>query len=304
MYAMNMMEIAVEIALNDPSFEDLCTKFYEHFVLIAEALNGLDLWSEQDGFFYDVLSLNGERVMPLSVRSIVGLTPLFAVSTISHASLKKLDDFQKRMDWFKEYRINNEKFLPNEESSAEACTLLSLVHRDRLGRLLEKLLDEKEFLSGYGIRALSKYHEENPYLVMLDGTEYLIRYDPGDSTSGLFGGNSNWRGPIWMPINYLLIKSLEKFGAFYRDDLKVECPTGSGKQMNLTQVAVFLKERLLNIIKPANGNVPLYGPYNWFYKGPDAGLFQFHEYFHGDSGRGLGASHQTGWTALFVDLIS
>jgi len=305
MYALNMMDIAIEIATSDDSFEDSATKFYEHFIMIAEALNELGLWNEDDKFFYDVLSLNDQPPFALKVRSIVGLAPLFAVSIIKKEQLDKLPDFEKRMNWFRNYRIKNNKYLANKQSNNEASILFSLLDEEKLKQLLEKLLDEEEFLSQGGVRALSKYYEKNPYHVSIEGVDFGIHYDPGDSTSNLFGGNSNWRGPVWMPINYLIIKAIDKYGAFYGDTLKVECPRGSGKYMNLTEVAAELANRIVHIFqKDENNNRLLYGDYSWFYKQPEnEDLLLFHEYFHGDTSRGLGASHQTGWTAAIVNLI-
>ncbi|HYK47040.1 MAG TPA: glucosidase [Parafilimonas sp.] len=306
MYALNMMDIAIEIALHDQSFEDTATKFFEHFVLIAEALNEHHLWNAQDKFFYDVLSVAGADPTPLRIRSIVGLTPLFAVSNILPDELNQLQDFKKRITWFEKYRKKNNRFWPNEERGEGQEILLSLVRKDRLVHLLEYLLNEDEFLSSGGIRALSKYHEENPYSVTVDGIPYAINYDPGDSTSSMFGGNSNWRGPVWMPINFLIIQSIRKYGKFYGDNLLVECPAGSGIKMNLEQVADELTQRVISLFeRDAEGNRKIYDSYNWFYKKPgNEHLILFYEYFHGDTGRGLGASHQTGWTALVAELIS
>jgi hypothetical protein len=304
MYALNMMDMALEIAVHDPSFEDSCTKFYEHFVLIAEALNELGLWNLDDQFFYDMLLINGSTTMPLKVRSIVGITPLLAVSVISKEKLQKLNDLKKRMGWLKEYRVHNNMYLPNEENDHQDLTLLSLVHRGKLVKLMERLLDESEFLSPGGVRALSKYHGAHPYDASIEGNHFHVQYDPGDATSGLFGGNSNWRGPVWVPFNYLIIKAIHKYYAFYGDTLLVDCPTGSGNQMNLKQIADFLTDRLIGIfLKNDNGERPLFGLYNDFYKREEnKELILFHEYFHGDTARGLGASHQTGWTALITCL--
>ncbi len=304
MYALNMMDIALEIAMNDDSFEDAATKFYEHFVIISEALNELGLWNDSDNFFYDVLCLNGSEPFPLKVRSVIGLVPLFAVSIIQRNEIDKLYDFKKRMQWFKEYRLSNQKYLPSEEKSGEENVLLSLVHKERLVLLLQRFLDESEFLSPGGIRALSSHYRENPFTVNIANESYTIQYDPADSTSGLFGGNSNWRGPVWMPINYLFIRALQKYGEFYGDTLKVECPKGSGNFINLKEVSHDLMSRITSIFtRDTNGNRPVFGDYNWFYKNSNKELLQFHEYFHGDTSRGLGASHQTGWTALIVNLI-
>ena len=305
-YALNMMDIALEIALYDESFEDTATKFFEHFILIAESLNEHHLWNQEDKFFYDVLCLPGTEPMPLRIKSIVGLTSLFAVSTISKQTLNQLKNFKKRSSWFENYRKSNHKFWPNEERSDGEEILLSLVPRNRLVYLLERLLDEDEFLSPGGIRALSKYHKENPYSVTVNGNHYTINYDPGDSTSEIFGGNSNWRGPVWIPINYIIIQSVRRYGNFYGDSLLVEYPVGSGNKINLCQVADELTRRVVSLFKKdADGNRRSYGEYNWFYqqKGNEH-LVLFYEYFHGDTGFGLGASHQTGWTALVAELIN
>ena len=305
MYALNMMDIAIEIATQDIAFEDAATKFYEHFVIIAEALNELGLWNQNDGFFYDVLCLNGDVPFPLKVRSVVGLIPLFAVSTINKQKLETLKDFNKRIQWFKNYRTVNNKFLPSEHTSEEDNIILSLVHKDRLTTILEKFLDENEFLSVGGIRAMSKVYENNPYHLNIEGENYSIQYDPADSTSGLFGGNSNWRGPVWMPINYLFIRSLKKYGEYYGEKLKVECPKGSGIYLNLSDIATHLTERISHIFQiNENGERICFGEYNWFYKNENNELLQFNEYFHGNTGRGLGASHQTGWTALLLNLLN
>jgi len=305
MYALNMMDIALEIAMTDNSFEDAATKFYEHFVIIGEALNELGLWNKDDNFFYDVLSLANQNPVPLKVRSIVGAAPLFAVSIIDKKSLAALNDFRKRTSWFDNYRINNNLFLPNEETSDGNDQLLSLVLKERLVEILDKLLDENEFLSPGGIRALSKFHLAHPYSINLKDTNYSIQYDPGDSTSDFYGGNSNWRGPVWMPINYLIIKAIKKYGEFYGDNLKVECPKGSGIMMNLKEVAAELTRRIISIFENDDKNYrPTHGKYNWFYQLPEnKDLLLFYEYFHGDTASGLGASHQTGWTAVLVDLI-
>ncbi|HRO69481.1 MAG TPA: glucosidase [Chitinophagaceae bacterium] len=305
-YALDMMDMAIEIAMEDQSFEDTATKFFEHFVLIAESLNQHGLWNEEDKFFYDVLCVAGSDPVPLRIQSIVGVASLYAVSTISKNVLDKLTDFKKRITWFENYRKKNNKFWPNEERSEDGEILMSLIPRERLIDMLKPLLDENGFLSDGGIRALSKYHEEKPYSVTVDGNIYSIRYDPGDSTSDMFGGNSNWRGPVWMPINYLIIQSIRKYGEFYGDTLLIEYPTGSGRKINLTEVANELTKRVISLFqKDRDGNRRLYGKYSWFYRQPgNEHLITFYEYFHGDTGRGLGASHQTGWTALVAELIS
>ena len=305
MYALNMMDMALEISKHDIAFEDSATKFFEHFVLIAEALNSHTMWNDEDKFFYDTLCVAGQEPLALRIQSIVGLTSLFAVSNISKEQFDAVPDFSKRIEWFENYRKANNKFWPNEERGSDEEVLVSLVPKEKLIFLLQRLLHEDEFLSDGGIRALSKYHEANPYSVTIDGETYNIQYDPGDSTSNLFGGNSNWRGPVWMPINYLIIRSIRKYGEFYGDSLKVECPVGSGNELNLLEVAELLTLRVISLFaKDEKGNRKLYGTYNDFYKRPgNEDLVLFYEYFHGDSGAGLGASHQTGWTSLVADLI-
>ena len=305
MYALNMMDMALEIAKHDIAFEDMATKFFEHFVLIAEALNSHSLWNEEDKFYYDALRIAGADPMPLRIQSIVGLTGLFAVSIMDTEVFKHLPDFKKRIEWFENYREKNDRFWPNEEHGDGEEILISLVKKDRLIHLLNRMLNEDEFLSDGGIRALSKYHAAHPYSVTIQGTKYEIQYDPGDSTSNLFGGNSNWRGPVWMPINYLIIRSIKKYGEFYGDNLKVECPVGSGNMLNLVDVSKVLTERIVSLLAlNGKGERKLNGDQNWFYKKPgNEELVLFYEYFHGDTGRGLGASHQTGWTSLVADLI-
>lgn len=306
MYALNMLDMALEIAVQDTSFEDTATKFFEQFVLIAEAINEHGLWNEEDKFFYDTLSIAGSEPLQLRMQSIVGLTTLFAVSTIEKKVFDQLTDFKKRIGWFETYRRKNGKFWPNEEKSDGEAILLSLVPRERLVYLLEHLLNESEFLSEGGIRALSKYHEKNPYSVTINGVNYTAQYDPGDSTSDFYGGNSNWRGPVWIPINYLIIQSIRRYGAFYGDELRVECPVGSGSLLSLGEVADELSARVISLFKKDEaGKRKLFGKYDWFYQKPgNENLVLFYEYFHGDDGNGLGAAHQTGWTSLVAELIN
>lgn len=306
MYALNLMDMALEIAMEDEAFEDSATKFFEHFVLIAEALNQLGLWNEEDQFFYDTLGLPNNTTIQLRIQSIVGLTSLFAVSVIEKQMLTKLEDFTKRTTWFEQYRKKNKKFWPNEEIADEDRMLISLIPKNKLIALLKRVLSETEFLSEGGIRALSKYHEKHPYSVNIEGQTYSIQYDPGDSTSDFFGGNSNWRGPVWMPINYLIIQSIKKFGEFYDGSLSIEYPTGSGVYMDLKQVAAELAKRVTSLFeRDAQNQRKLHGDQNWFYSRPEnKDLVLFYEYFHGDSGRGLGASHQSGWTSLIAQLIA
>ncbi|HEY1017957.1 MAG TPA: glucosidase [Sediminibacterium sp.] len=306
MYALNLMDMALEIAMEDEAFEDSATKFFEHFVLIAEALNQLGLWNEEDQFFYDTLGLPNNTTIQLRIQSIVGLTSLFAVSVIEKKMLTKLEDFTKRITWFEQYRKRNKKFWPNEEIADEDKMLISLIPKNKLTALLKRVLSETEFLSEGGIRALSKYHEKHPYSVTIEGHVYSIQYDPGDSTSDFFGGNSNWRGPVWMPINYLIIQSIKKFGEFYDASLSIEYPTGSGVYMDLKQIANELSKRVTSLFElDANNQRKLHGNQNWFYSRPEnKDLVLFYEYFHGDSGTGLGASHQSGWTSLIAQLIA
>jgi len=305
-YALDMMDMALEIAMVDPSFEDAATKFFEHFILIAEALNEHVLWNEEDQFFYDVLCMRHAPPQPLKIRSIVGLTSLYAVSHIKKDVFDKLPDFKKRFEWYKKYRKKNGKFWPKEEKGDGKEMLLSLVQKDRLQAMLVRLLKEEGFLSDHGIRALSKYHEKHPYSVTINNQVHTIQYDPGDSTSDMFGGNSNWRGPVWLPINFLIIQSIRRFGKFFHDSLMVDFPTGSGSKMNLFNISTELAKRVISLFqRDKNGNRPIYAEYNWFYKTPEnEDLILFYEYFNGDTGRGLGASHQTGWTALVAELIS
>ncbi|TDH28524.1 glucosidase [Segetibacter sp. 3557_3] len=306
MYALNMMDMALEIAMEDETFEDTATKFFEHFVLIAEALNQHGLWNEADKFFYDTLAIASSQPLQLRIQSIVGLTTLFAVSIIENKVRDRLPDFKKRITWLENYRMRNHRFWPNEERAGSDKLLISLVPQDRLKSILERLLNEDEFLSPGGIRALSKFHETNPYTVTIDHVNYTIQYDPGDSTSNLFGGNSNWRGPVWIPINYIIIQSVRRYGEFYGDGLLVECPAGSGNKMNLVQVAEELTNRVVSLFeKDVEGKRRLHGDYAWFYEKPEnEHLLLYYEYFHGDKGNGLGASHQTGWTSLVAQLIN
>jgi hypothetical protein len=306
MYALNMMDIALEIAVVDISFEDVATKFYEHYVLIAESVNEAKLWDEEDGFFYDLLSMpNGEGI-PLKVHSTVGLSVLFAVSIIDFKKIEKLKDFKKRIEYFKNYRLKTGKYLPNEQVKEGENILISMVKKEKLVRILQKLLDENEFLSPGGIRAVSKFHEHAPYCINVAGGTYCISYDPGESTSGMFGGNSNWRGPVWLPTNYLLIKALKKYYQYYGETLKLEYPTGSGNYLNLERISDALAKRVVTIFEEGrDGNRPVHLDHAEFYSRPEnKDLVLFYEYFHGDTGRGVGATHQTGWTAVVAELIN
>ncbi|MEA5462959.1 MGH1-like glycoside hydrolase domain-containing protein [Leptothoe sp. PORK10 BA2] len=319
MYCLNMLTIALELAKENPVYEDMATKFFEHFIYIAEAMNHIgqdrtQLWDNEDGFFYDVLHFpNGAR-QRLKVRSMVGLIPLFAVMTLEPDLLEKVPNFKQRLEWFIENRSDLKKNLACMETrGVGARRLLALCYAslgeveptDKLRRILTKLLDESEFLSPYGIRALSRYHAEHPYVFNTNGEEFRVSYEPAESSSGLFGGNSNWRGPIWFPLNYLLIESLQKFHHYLGDEFKIECPTGSGNWVNLREVAAEISQRLNRIFLPDDqGNRPVYGGLSTFQQDPHwQNYILFHEYFHGDNGAGIGASHQTGWTGLVAKLI-
>jgi hypothetical protein len=306
MYCLNLLEIAMELGRHNPSYEDVASKFFEHFMYIAHAMNTLGLWDEDDGFFYDALRLPNGSVQPLKVRSMVGLIPLFAVGTVEDQDLVQLPRFRSRLLWF----LNNRPDIcqvvakMNEVSPAHR-RLLSILNPERLRRVLKVMLDETEFLSPYGIRALSRYHLKHPYVLRTDGAEHSVRYEPAESMTGLFGGNSNWRGPIWFPLNFLIIESLQKYHYYYGDDFRVEFPTGSGDMMTLWDVARELSKRLTSIfLRDPKGRRPVYGEVETMQSDPDwRDLILFYEYFNGDNGAGLGASHQTGWTALVAKLL-
>jgi len=309
MYCLNMLAIAVELAHHDPTYEDVCTKFFEHFLSIASAAterHGYSLWDEDDGFFYDVLvDEHGGRI-PLRVRSWVGLIPLFAVETFEERALQNLPEFRRRADWFVRKRPDKcRNFHIADFGGDRERHFLSLVGPSRLRRILMRMLDETEFLSSYGLRSVSKQHEVEPVVLHLDGEEYEVRYQPGDSDTHLFGGNSNWRGPIWFPLNYLMVESLQKFHHYLGDSFTVEFPTGSGKELTLWEIAGELSRRLTAVFLPdADGRRPVNGGVDRFDFDPHwKDHVTFSEFFHGDTGKGLGASHQTGWTALVAKLI-
>ena len=306
MYALNMLDIALEIAKTDVSFEDIATKFYEHFVLISASLNETHLWHKEDEFFYDVLINPQGSVFPIQVRSVVGLSVLFGVSVISGETMSALKDFERRTEWFKDNRKVRGRYLPNEARKEDKAVLLTLIHKEKLEKILRTLFDEHEFLAPGGIRGLSKYHLENPRHYTYGDKNFDIGYDPAESTTDMFGGNSNWRGPIWLPINYLIIKSLKKYYQFYGDQFKMEFPTGSGNWMNLREISNALANRVISIFqKDEAGNRPVHSDHAEFYSRPEnKDLVLFYEYFHGDTSRGVGASHQTGWTALVAELIN
>jgi hypothetical protein len=311
MYCLNMLDIALELARNDPAYEDVASKFFEHFIFISDALNHLGesetcLWDEEDGFYYDVLHQADNTQELLKVRSMVGLIPLFAVTTLEANDLERFAGFRRRMEWFIEHRpeMTANIACPVREGRAQR-RLLALVPRDRLERVLHRTLDENEFLSPYGLRSLSRYHQEHPYTRVHGNETLTVEYAPAESTSGLFGGNSNWRGPIWFPLNFLLIESLQKFDHYYGDDFKVEFPTGSGRRLNLWDTAAELSRRLIRLFaRDAAGRRACYGGTETFQTDPNwRDLILFNEYFHGDNGAGIGASHQTGWTGLVAKLI-
>ena len=311
MYALNMMRISMELSLYNPIYEDMAIKFFEHYLYIAAAMDNLGetkngLWNEEDGFFYDLLQLNNGDSVSLKLRSIVGLIPMFAVEVVEHELLEKLPNFRKRMDWI----LNNKPELANLVSHWEVegrggKLLMSVLRKNRLTRVLNRMVDENEFLSDFGIRSMSKVYAENPYVFSVDGKDFTVKYTPAESDSSMFGGNSNWRGPIWFPINFLIVESLQRFFYYYGDNLQIEYPAKSGAMRNLDYVATDLSQRLYSIFKSdEKGNRAFNGGndllnHNEFFKN----YIMFHEYFNGDTGKGIGASHQTGWTATIAKLI-
>jgi hypothetical protein len=309
-YAASMLEISLELAKQDRSYEDLASKFFEHFLSIASAINALGgdgLWDERDGFFYDHLNVHGQSA-PLRIRSMVGIIPLFAVCVVEQPLLDRLDGFTRRSNWLIRHRPDlAEAWGTWVQPSAHGATprrMLSLLSADKLRRVLSIVLDEREFLSPFGVRSLSKRHEREPFVFRSGAEQLEVRYVPAESDSRMFGGNSNWRGPVWMPVNYLLIESLEHLHEYFGDDLRVECPTGSGRWMNLHEVALELCARLSRLFLPdASGRRPCHTSERWVEDEHLRALPLFYEYFHGDSGRGCGASHQTGWTALVAECI-
>ena len=312
MFALNMMRIAMELALYNPVYEDMAIKFFEHYLYIAEAMESLGedkkgLWDEEDGFFYDVLQLNDGTGISLKLRSIVGLIPMFAVEVVEHDMLEKMPKFKARMDWI----LKNKEELANLVSHWEVegkgrKHLMSILRKNRLTKILNRMLDEKEFLSEFGIRSMSKTYEEKPFQLEINGINHVVHYTPAESDSRMFGGNSNWRGPIWFPINFLIVESLQRFHFYYDNSLKVELPTGSGNFKNLGEISENLSRRLSNIFlkndegkRAFNGNIDKFNEDKHF-----KNYIMFYEYFHGDNGRGVGASHQTGWTSTVAKLIN
>ncbi len=322
MFCLNLMRIAIELALENHVYENIATKFFEHFLGIAAAMNnlggkGIGLWNEEDEFYYDVLHTPGGRYLPLKVRSIVGLLPLLAVDVIQPQLIEALPGFKRRLEWYLANRPDLCGLISRwQEPGAGERRLIAITRGHRMKCLLRRMLDPNEFLSDYGVRSVSKYHKEHPYVLTVRGETRVVNYEPAESQTGMFGGNSNWRGPVWFPINYLLIESLQQFHHYYGDDFKVECPTGSGQFMHLKEVANELSNRLIKIwVRDKNGERP-FARASGKFVGEAASFpgtlpasptaeprYLFHEYFHADNGAGLGASHQTGWTALVAKLI-
>jgi len=310
MYSLNMLEMAIEIAIEDPTYEDVTTKFFEHFIYIAESINQqaedwVGAWDETSGFFYDILALPNNTYIPLKVRSLVGLSTLFAVLVIDKEKLDKLKDFKKRMQWFRRYRMQNNKYLVIDEFEDGQDVLLSLVPRQRLESILKALLDEREFFGMAGIRSLSKMHE-HPYSINISGHDFHLKYEPGESSTWLFGGNSNWRGPVWFPMNYLIIHALRELHKHYNQGIKVPCPSYSPRIIDLKQISEDISRRLIGIFKKdKSGMRPVHGHNTLFNEDPHfRDLITFYEYFNGENGLGHGASHQTGWTGLVVNLMN
>ncbi len=311
MYCLTLLAMALELAKNNFAYEGVASKFFEHFVYITHAINGsgeecLDLWDEQEGFYFDLLHFPNGHHQKIKIRSMVGLIPLFAVETLEPDLVEVLPGFKRRMAWFLENRPEFRRHVATRtQEDGQIRRMLSIVGEDRLSRVLRIMFDENEFLSPYGIRSLSKIHEARPYVFHTNSHSYRVDYDPAESTVPDFGGNSNWRGPVWFPMNYLIIESLQKYHYFLGDSFKLECPTGSDRRLSLWEIAGELAHRLVRIfLQDAQGRRPIYGGIHQFHQDPYwQDLIQFHEYYHGDNGAGLGASHQTGWTALLAKLM-
>ena len=312
MYSLNMLRMAIELAQEEESYQDIATKFFEHFLMIGGAMTnlggeGLGLWDDQDNFFYDWLIKGTGEATPLRLRSLVGLIPMFAVEVFDASLLDKMPLFSKRLKWYLRYRPKLADLVSRwHKPGADDTRLLAITRAFRLSKLLQRVLDQNEFLSDYGVRALSRYHRDHPYVFVLDGFRSEVKYVPAESDSDLFGGNSNWRGPIWMPMNYLIIESLRKFDRFMGGDFRVECPVGSGRKLSLSEIASELENRLISIFRrDGNGRRAVFGRYEKLQTDPHfRDHVLFHEYFNGDDGRGLGASHQTGWSGLVANMIA
>jgi hypothetical protein len=310
MYCLDMLAMAAELAREDSAYEDVASKFFEHFIYISRAMNnmggeGLGLWDEKDGFYYDVLHLSGNGNIPMKVRSMVGLIPLFAVGVIEPEDVAHMPAFSRRMQWFLDHHADVHQHVDMSQTSDRGPRLLlTIANREKLERIYRYVFDEKEFLSPHGIRALSKFHQDHPFALQLDGRSYEVDYEPAESTSNLFGGNSNWRGPIWFPLNFLLIESMQRMAYYYGEGFQVEYPAGSGKQETLSDAAADVSRRLSHIFLRKDGRRPVYGDTALFQEDPLwRDLILFYEYFHAETGAGLGASHQTGWTALVAKLL-
>jgi hypothetical protein len=311
MFTLNMLRLSLELSKENPTYQSLSTKFFEHFLYIAGAMRnigneGIDLWDQEDEFFYDVLHTSDDKNIRMKVRSMVGLIPLFAVEILDEEVFESSPEFTERLEWFLKNRPDLANLISRwAEKGRKERHLLSLLRGHRMKRILKRMLDETEFLSPYGIRALSKVYDDKPYKFNSNGTELSVKYIPGESDSSMFGGNSNWRGPIWFPVNFLLIESLQRFHQYYGEDFKVEHPTGSGQMRTLYEIADDLSARLVSIFtKDHEGKRAVYNHDKRMQLDPDFSKYiLFYEYFHGDSGRGVGASHQTGWTGLVAKLI-
>jgi len=312
MYCLDMLAIAMELARDDASYEDVASKFFEHFVHIAQAMNdmgdqGISMWDQQDGFYYDLLHMGDHADIAMKVRSMVGLIPLFAASAFPMEEVKAMPGFCKRMRWFLDHHrevCEHVEMSAPMDGRGEGQLLLTIANRKKLERIYRYVLDESEFLSDHGVRALSKFHAAHPAVLKLDGFSSSVDYQPGESTTNLFGGNSNWRGPVWFPLNFLLIESMQRIHHYYGDDFKVEFPTGSGRWVTLWEAAAEVSRRLTHIFLRRDGRRPVFGDKALFQDDPYwRDLILFYEYFHGETGAGLGASHQTGWTSLVAKLI-
>jgi len=306
MYCLDLLEISLVLAQDDPTYEDLATKFFEHFVLIGSAINTRGLWDEDDGFYYDVLNEPDGDAVRLKVRSMVGLLPLAATTTLGRETLDRLPEFRVRLEWYLDHRAQMSSIVSSTHvRDGVEGRLLAIVEPDRLRRILQRLCDEEEFLSPHGLRATSRFHRDHPFDLDLATGRSTVTYEPGESSTGLFGGNSNWRGPVWFPVNYVLIEALRRYARFFGDDFRIEHPTRSGNQLTLAEVADDLSARLVSLfLDGPDGRRPVFGDDELLQRDPTwHDRLLFYEYFHGDTGRGLGASHQTGWTGLVADLI-
>ena len=311
MYSLSLMRMALELAQHNPVYQDVATKFFEHFLYIAAAMNdvggnGIALWDAEDEFFYDVLHTPDGRTERMKVRSMVGLIPLFACEVLDPEQLAHVPDFRRRLEWFLAYRPDLHALVSRWQVGGRGeRSLLALLRGHRMKRVLRRMLDETEFLAPWGVRSVSRWHAEHPYVLCTDDRCFSVGYEPAESRSGLFGGNSNWRGPIWFPVNALIVDSLRIFHRYYGDDFKVECPTGSGVLLTLDAIADELSRRLVSLFRrDGRGRRPVLGDDARLQDDPHfRDYIPFHEYFHGETGRGLGASHQTGWTGLVAEML-